>query len=111
MYDIKNLTIDEKINMLVGDGNWRISNAGGKLPRFFMADGPSGLRKKIDSKHIEDTMPSRTDKGTLSATVMPSLSTVSYTWDPELAFLDGETIADECVENDVDMLLDRKSVV
>lgn len=105
MYDIKNLTIDEKINMLVGDGNWKINNAGGKLPRVFMADGPSGLRKKREPQLIENTMPSATDPGTVPATVMPSLSTVSYTWDPELAFLGGKTIADECVENDVDMLL------
>ena len=85
--------------MLVGDGKWRINDAGGKLPSFFMADGPSGLRKKLENKKIADAFPSGNDIDTVPATVMPSLSTVSYTWDPELAYLDGKTIADECVEN------------
>lgn len=91
-YDIKNLTIDEKINLLIGKDRWRISDANGKLPEFFMADGPCGLRKEKDGKQVP-------------ATAMPTLSTLSYSWDPELAYLEGATIADECIEHDVDLLL------
>lgn len=91
-YDIKSLTLDEKIELLVGRNSWNLSNANGKLPDMFLADGPCGLRKVENEE-------------TQFATAMPSISSLSYSWDTELIFLDGATIADDCVEKDVDVLL------
>ena len=45
MFDIKNLTIDEKITLLTGKDCWRINDLNGKLPTLFVSDGPNGLRK------------------------------------------------------------------
>ncbi len=93
-YDIKNLTLEEKINYLTGKDTWRTENCNGKVKEVFVADGPSGLRKVSDNHG-----------GTVKATAMPTLSVVSNTWNRELAKLDGSTIADDCIDNDVDVLL------
>ena len=91
--DVKSFTVEEKLLLIMGMDQWRINNLGGKLPEVFLADGPSGLRKV-------------NEKGkTIMATVMPSLAVVANTWNPELAYLDGKTIADDCIENNADVLL------
>ena len=93
-YDIKKLTIEEKIALLVGADCWAISNANGKLPTVVMNDGPHGLRK-----------PNPTTGETIKATAMPTLSALSCSWNPELSYLDGQTIADDCIEYQTDILL------
>ena len=100
--DIKSLTLEEKLRLLTGEDFWRLYNANGKVPRFFMADGPNGLRKINEDT---DFVGSGVESNTVKATAMPSLSTVANTWDTELAYLDSATIADECIENKVDVLL------
>ncbi|MBR1675800.1 MAG: glycoside hydrolase family 3 C-terminal domain-containing protein [Clostridia bacterium] len=94
-YDINKLTLDEKLNLLMGDGAWKTSSANGKLRQVVVADGPSGLRKMYGKSETE----------TETATAMPTLSIVASTWDEELARLDGATIADDCIEHGVDVLL------
>ena len=95
-YDIKNLTLDEKIELLCGRNGWQLANANGKLPDVFLSDGPHGLRMHdINEK----------DLPTKKATAMPNLHMVANTWDVELAYLDGQTIADDCIENGADVLL------
>lgn len=95
MYDIKNLTLEEKLKLLSGKNRWELENANGKLKTVLVQDGPSGVRR----------MESITSNNKLPATAMPTLSVVSNTWNTELAKLDGATIADECVERDVDVIL------
>ena len=93
MFDIKDLTIDEKITLLTGKDCWRINDLNGKLPTLFVSDGPNGLRKIAP------------DGSTVRATAMPNISMLTNSWDKEVAFLDGATIAEDCIENDVDVLL------
>lgn len=92
-FDIKDLTLEEKLHMLTGKNGWATYDANGKVPSVSMADGPSGLRKEDDTGAI------------IKATAMPTLSHVASTWSRECARLDGETIADDCIENGVDILL------
>ena len=87
------MTIEEKIRFLTGEGAWCTWTANGKLPSLRMADGPNGVRRKDGSG------PTR------FATVMPSGCVIANTWDREAAWLDGKTIAEECVENEVDVIL------
>lgn len=89
----KDFTLEEKAKLVVGKDCWQTNDLEGKIEHTFMADGPCGLRK-VNADGI-----------TVNATLMPSISTIANSWDKELAYLDGETIASECVENDVDMLL------
>ena len=93
-YDIKNLTLEEKMQLLCGKNMWQTTNANGKLPELFLADGPHGLR-------MMDIETGTTKK----ATAMPNLHLLANSWDVELAYLDGETIADDCIENGADVLL------
>ena len=91
--DIKNLTLEEKLKLLCGADSWHNYDGNGKLPVLHLSDGPHGLRK-IDE-----------NGETVKATAMPNISTIANSWSKEMAWLDGETIADECLENDVDVLL------
>lgn len=99
---IKDLTLEQKLKLLTGKDFWQIDNSSGKIPRFFMSDGPNGLRK---IKEKDGLAQSGTETGTVTATAMPTLSLVANTWNEDLARLDSTTIADECIENDVQVLL------
>lgn len=91
-YNIKMLTLDEKLKLLTGIDTWHTYSANGKLNSVTMSDGPNGLRKVENDKE-------------LLATAMPTLSVLANTWSRELAYLDGKTIGDECNEYNVDVLL------
>ncbi len=92
-FDIKKLTLDEKILLLNGVANNGTYEADGKIKKLALNDGPSGPRK-INAKW--EAIPS---------TAMPSSVVVANTWDTELGYLVGATIADECIEQGVDVLL------
>lgn len=93
-YDIKNLTLEEKMRLLTGKNHWLLETANGKLPEVYLSDGPHGLRM-----HDKETFK------VLPAVAYPCLSVVANSWDEELAFLQGQSIADECVEHGADVLL------
>ena len=92
-YQVKDLTLEEKMKLLCGADMWHNYTANGKLPQIHLSDGPNGLRK-IDE-----------EGKTVKATAMPNLSVVANTWNEEMAYLDGATIAEDCIDNDVDVLL------
>lgn len=91
-YDVKMLTLDQKFKLLTGADYWRTYTAEGKIGEVVMSDGPCGLRKVREDKTEESAC-------------MPSPSVVANSWSKEAAFLDGKTIADECIEKDVDVIL------
>ena len=97
--NVKNLTLDEKLKLLVGNGRWLIDNANGKLPEIFLCDGPHGVR---NVKHQAENF---IDESNLPSTAMPNVCLLASTWDKGLAYLDGQTIADDCLEHQVDVLL------
>ena len=41
---LSDLSLEEKIRLLNGDGNWSTFSAKGKIPALCMSDGPHGLR-------------------------------------------------------------------
>ncbi len=92
-YDLKNLTLEEKINLLTGKyskEDWILEDCNGKLPSVSVADGPHGLR----DYHKPDECLS-----------MPSAVVLANTWNTELAYLFGNTIADDYIEHDVQINL------
>ena len=106
-YSVKDFTLQEKLLLLTGKDNWSTSDLNGKLPPVVMADGPSGLRKSvyIQQSELIGVTYDANGKYTIPATAMPTLSVLANTWNKELSFIDGATIADDCIENDVDILL------
>ena len=102
MFDIKKLTLEEKIKLVTGVNNWQLSTANGKLPEVFLADGPHGLRKVDIEK--QKTGASEAEE-TIKTTAMPNICLLANTWNTEMAFIDGATIADDCLEYGADVLL------
>lgn len=93
-YSVKDLTLEEKMKLLVGRDCWRLENANGKLPDVFLSDGPHGLR-------MHDIQTNETKK----ATAMPNNVVLANSWNVDLAYLSGATIADDCIEKGADVLL------
>lgn len=106
-YNVKDFSLEEKLSLLTGKDNWAVNDLNGKLPAFVMADGPSGLRKieKFEKSDLIGVTYDENGQYTVPATAMPTLSVVANTWNESLCFLDGATIADDCIEHNVDMLL------
>lgn len=100
-YDIKEFTLEEKMRLVCGKDWWHIEDLGGKLPLVRMSDGPSGLRR-VNYVMENGKVTNRTTETT---TAFPTLSVVANTWNRELAYLDGATIADEFIEYGRDVLL------
>ncbi len=94
MKTIKELTLRERMQLLIGKDFKHTDDLSGKLPSLKMVDGAHGVRKKDYAT------------GEIAPSVaFPSLSMVASTWSPELARLQGETVADECIDEGVDILL------
>ena len=53
------LTVDEKIRLLGGVGDWHTYDCNGKIPSVMMTDGPHGIRKLEQEKvgDIETSKP------------------------------------------------------
>ena len=86
------MTVEEKAVLLTG-GEGVLQTAG--VPRLGiapknMADGPNGERNETPGSNC---------------TTLPSGCAVGATWNPELAYLTGETIAKDCIHHDVQMIL------
>ena len=63
-FDVKKLSLDQKLDLLTGKNRWQTNDLDGTLDSVFVADGPHGLRKKIDDK-------------TVPASAMPNLSQIA----------------------------------
>lgn len=90
---LKNLTLNEKMKLLIGADQFTTESLNGKIKKLIMSDASNGLRLKPDGSIYKN------------AIAFPSLSVVANTWNRELAELQGESIADECIDNGVDVLL------
>lgn len=93
--ELKKLTIEEKISLLTGVGNWKTADANGKLKQMWLSDGPSGLRMHDEHNHFE----------TIRATALPTCHVLSNTWDPALCAEYAATIADEAILHGADVVL------
>lgn len=95
---ISQMTLEEKAALCTGASNWTttsIERLG--VPEMFVADGPHGLRRQ----------PSATDSAvkSLPATCFPTASLLASTWDVDLIRAMGEALAEECIAQNVDVIL------
>lgn len=103
---LSEFTLDEKIDLLTGKDSWQTENANGKLNSVFMADGPCGLRKNVSADRFNEETGEKEKKIiTVKSTAYPALSVIANSWNVESARLMADGIADDCIENDVDILL------
>ena len=95
---LKTLTTGEKIRLLTGDGAWHTYDAGGKIPKICMTDGPHGLRMVAVEKHgdIENSIP---------ATCFPTACAAASSWNPEVTAAMATAIAREAKKEKVSIVL------
>lgn len=92
------LTLEEKVSLLCGKGNWFTSDCNGKVPSIMMTDGPHGIRKMTSDVALEVN-------NSVPATCFPTASAVASGWDPELGRLMGKTIAHEAKKEQISIVL------
>lgn len=93
-----NLSIEEKIRLFNGDGNWHSFSASGKLPVITMSDGPHGLRKQDISTYAN------INESKL-ATCFPTASCIASSWNVNSAAVAGKSIGKEALKEKVNLLL------
>lgn len=99
MIRFEDLTFSEKLRLLTGQDCWRTDELDGKLPALFMSDGPGGLRRQTDVGRCGGC------EVTMRATAYPCPVAVADSWSEEIAFEVGHSIAQDCAELGVDLLL------
>ena len=92
------LTIEEKIRILGGVGDWHTYDCNGKIPSVMMTDGPHGIRK-LEQEKVGDIETSK------PATCFPTASAIACSWNPELVKKMGEAIAKEAKKEQISMVL------
>lgn len=94
---VNDLTAEEKLRLICAKGFWYTEDFGGKLPSVCVSDGPVGLRaERYNEKGEKYTVPS---------VAYPSIQSLANTWSRECACEMGESLADDCIEQGVDILL------
>lgn len=91
------LTLEEKLTLLCGKNDWITETCDGKVPEVRVSDGPHGLRYISCAEDGTEI--------TAGATAMPTLSVVANSWNKLSAYEQGGTIADDCADSNVDILL------
>ena len=92
------LSVDEKIRLLNGVGNWNTFSANGKVPVISVSDGPHGLRHQVVAA-INDINNSNI------ATCFPTACAVSSSWNVDAAKKMAQAIATEAKAEKVQIVL------
>jgi beta-glucosidase len=95
---IKEMTLEEKAALCTGAGPWTttpVERLG--IPQMTVTDGPHGVRR------VEDINTFVT--ASLPATCFPSAASMASTWDVDLIHELGEAIGEECIAQEVDVVL------
>ena len=92
------LSVDEKIRLLAGDGDWHTYGCGGKVPCIMMTDGPHGLRK-VEVSKVGDI------EGSKPATCFPTASAIAAGWSPAVAGKMARAIAKEAKAEEISIVL------
>ena len=98
MIEAKNLTAEEKLRLICGQDSWHTADLNGKIPQITVSDGPVGVRKsEFDENGVW--------KRDLPAVAYPAIQCLANTWSRALARKMGASLADDCLDADVDILL------
>ena len=97
---LKQMTLEEKASLCSGLDFWHLKNIDRLgIPSIMVTDGPHGLRKQAgDADHIglNQSVPS---------TCFPTASALASTWNRDLVFSVGEALGEECLQEDVAVIL------
>ncbi|MFK5676813.1 MULTISPECIES: glycoside hydrolase family 3 C-terminal domain-containing protein [unclassified Ligilactobacillus] len=96
---LEKLTLAEKAALVSGKNTWETSDAHGKLPSMWLADGPHGLRKQEGKGDQLGLHASRL------ATCFPTAATLANSWDPDVLEIVGKAIGVEAFASGVNAVL------
>lgn len=97
---LQQMTLEEKASLCSGRDFWTtkpIERLG--IPSISMADGPHGLRKENDD---DDSVGM---KASFPATAFPPAVNLASAWNPSLARRMGEMLGEECIDQNVHIIL------
>lgn len=83
----------EKISLVTGKGSWHVGNE----EQILVCDGPHGLRKQ--EEHVAE------NNDSIISTCYPTAVTLASSWDEELISRVADALANECIKEDVSVLL------
>ena len=97
---LNELTLDEKASLCSGSDFWHLKGVERlNIPSIMVTDGPHGLRKQEgDSDHVGLAQ-------SVPATCFPTASATASSWDIELLEEMGVALGEECLQEDVAVLL------
>lgn len=97
------MSLEQKAAFVSGYNYWQLQYCEELgLPQIIVTDGPHGLRKKNPDKKASDGVGLG---NSVPTTCFPPAATSSCSWDPELLRMEGEAIAEECLKEQVSVLL------
>lgn len=99
---VSKLTLEQKASLCSGKDYWHtvdIEEAG--IPSIMLTDGPHGIRKRVEEKSKEEKM---SLKG-VPAICYPTASATACSWDPDMIYQMGEALGEECLKEQVSVLL------
>lgn len=97
---ISQMTLKEKASLCSGKDFWHlkgIKRLG--IPEIMVCDGPHGLRKQnSENKEVGLT-------NSYPATCFPTAATTACSWDPDLLYEMGQALGEECLKEEVSVVL------
>lgn len=100
MVNVQDLTLEEKASLTSGGDAWHFQAIERvDVPGYMLTDGPHGLRKENSEVAALDM------KNTVPATCFPPAAGMSSSWNPDLVREVGVAMGEECVQEDVAVIL------
>lgn len=100
---VKKMTLEQKAAFVSGYDYWHLEEAPELgLVKLNVTDGPHGLRKANPDKKAKGGVDL---SNSIPTTCFPTAATTSCSWDPELLRLQGEAMAEECLQEKVSVIL------
>lgn len=99
---ISQLTLEEKAALCSGKDFWHLADVERLgIPSIMVTDGPHGLRKQNQDKTAAGDILGNS----VPATCFPPAVATACTWNPELVYEMGEALGEECLKENVSVLL------
>ncbi len=97
---LSELTLEEKASLCSGKDFWHLKGIGRlDIPSIMVTDGPHGLRKQAEAgDHIGLA-------NSVKATCFPTASATASSWDVDLMYEIGQALGEECLQEEVAVLL------
>lgn len=100
---VKKMSLEQKAAFVSGYDYWTLEEAPELgLPKIILTDGPHGLRKANHEKKAKGAVDL---SNSIPTTCFPPAATSSCAWDTELLKEEGVALAEECIQEDVSVIL------